>query len=50
MAFAFALLFSFPGESADIFDYLFRGRMRVSLAKAQRREAKFLRLCAFARG
>jgi hypothetical protein len=27
MAFAFALLFSFPGESADIFDYLFRGRM-----------------------
>jgi Glycosyltransferase family 87 len=27
MAFAFALLFSFPGESADIFDYIFRGRM-----------------------
>ena len=27
MVFAFALLFSFPGESADIFDYIFRGRM-----------------------
>ena len=27
MVFALALLFSFPGESADIFDYLFRGRM-----------------------
>ena len=27
LAFTFVLLFSFPGESADIFDYLFRGRM-----------------------
>ena len=27
MAFAFVLLFSFPGESADVFDYIFRGRM-----------------------
>ncbi len=27
LAFAAVLLFTFPGESADIFDYLFRGRM-----------------------
>ena len=27
LAFSLILLFSFPGESADIFDYIFRGRM-----------------------